>query len=575
MVRFLWHYVKQKKGILALNVCFVVLQVVIQTVFLMREMKQIIEQGVARQDMDLILHSGARMLLFTLLVGLCTVAASYFSAVITASVTCKIREDCYRKVLSMSPQEMGRFGESTLQMRTITDATEIQILVINLMRTSLMVPIVVVCMLALIFRMNRMIFVILLSVFALTVFLLVFLGAKAKPLFELLQRKTDRYNLLMKEKITGARTIRAFGNEALEEKRTAEANEEIEDAAVRASDRIRFLSPISLVLMNWAVVIIYLASSAQLQAGMASVSDLILVFEYLAYFITCLGILPVLVNQLPRASVGIRRISELLSAPAAQESDKTASFQRRGAGSGEIVFDHVAFGYAGAVNVITDVSFTVKKGQTVGLIGATGSGKTMLMNMLMGFFRPTSGQILFDGVPLSDNACRIRISYAPQQSLVFQDTVRNNITMYDGAMTDQRVRQACEAACFDEVLEKLPEGVGTKMDQGGSNLSGGQRQRLSLARTVARDADIYIMDDAFSALDANTEKTARQRISQMLQGKTVFVVAQKIRSIQNADQIIVLKKGRIAAIGTHEQLLFGCQEYQEIYQTQQYLKEGA
>ena len=578
MVRLLGKYYGEKPGLVALNVLTVVLQMVVQTGFLMQEMKNIIDKGVGRQDLAYIIQSGIRMMIFTLLVGLLTVAASYFSAKIVAYITCRIREDCYHKVVKLSPQEFGRFGESTLLTRTITDATQIQILVINMMRTSLMVPIVIVCMLALILRMNRVLFFILFVIFALTIFALVYLGAKSKPLFEKLQNKIDRINLLMKEKITGVRAIRAFGNERLEEEKMREANNETYDIAISANARINFLSPISLVMMNWAVVIIYLASSSQLQAGMTTISDLILIFQYLAYFIASLGVIPVMVNLLPKVAVSSNRINELLEMEVEDTSEDKGKEELK-VGAGQIEFKDVIFGYAGAIDVIANASFVAEAGKTTAFIGTTGSGKTTIMNLIMGFYRPTFGDILVDGQSLHNrklDAYRKDFSYATQKAMVFQDTVKNNITMYDEAMGDDRINEALMASRFDEVLSKMPDGLMTVMSPGGTNISGGQRQRLSLARTVAKEAKIYIFDDTFSALDAETERLARERITRMLEGKTVLMVAQKIATIRNADKIIVLDHGHIVGVGRHEELLKTCEEYRDIYRTQSYLdKEEA
>ena len=573
MIKFYWRYLSEKKSYLFLNIFFVVLQIAIQTALVMKEMKYILENGVARQDMAYIYQSGLKMILFTLLAGLCTVGASYFSAKVVAYVTCRVREDCFKKVLELSPQELSLFGESTLQMRTITDATQIQILLINMMRTSLMVPVIIICMLILIFRINKVIFLILLSMFALTVFVLVYTGIRSKPLFEVLQKKTDRFNMLMREKITGVRPIRAFVNEEYEEERTKAADREIYDTAVKANDRISFLSPASMILMNWAVVLIYLASSSQLRAKMADISDLLLVFQYLGYFITSLNVIHVLVNMVPKVSVGCARIDELLNFRTVSEEDQSNKIKGFHTDTGEIVFENVIFGYAGAVDVIANVSFTAGAGKTTAFIGTTGSGKSTIMNLIMGFYRPTFGDIKVDGVSLRDldlSDYRKNISYATQKASVYQDTVENNIRMYDEGINEERLNAAIEAACFDEVLEKMPEGINTVMSQGGSNISGGQRQRLSLARTVARKAGIYIFDDSFSALDAATEKKARESIKKMLEGKTVLMVAQKIATIMDADQIIVLDKGRIAGIGKHEELLDTCPEYRDIYETQCY-----
>ena len=578
MIRLLGRYFKENKLLVILNIVFVALQIIIQTVFLMKEMKNIIDNGVGRQDMDYIIHSGIKMIVFTLLVGACTIAASYLSAKIVAKMTCRIREDCYKKVVTLSPQEFSTFGESSLLTRTIADATQIQILVINIMRTSLMVPIIIVCMLVLIFRMNRLLFAILFIIFAITVFILIYLGARSKPLFEKLQGKIDYINLLMKEKITGVRTIRAFRNESLEEEKMVKANDDTYDVAISANAKINFLSPISMVLMNWAVVIIYLASSSQLRAGMASISDLLLIFQYLAYFITSLGVVPVMVNLLPKVSVSCKRINELLDMKARADEEEGNNKSTEPVKQGEITFSDVIFGYSGATDVIANVSFTAKAGKKTAFIGTTGSGKTTIMNLLMGFYEPTFGDISVDGVSLRErdlDEYRKSFSYATQRAMVFEDTARSNITMYDGNVADEQIEEAVKAACFDEVIDKMPDGIDTKMSPGGTNISGGQRQRLSLARTVCKDASVYIFDDTFSALDAATEKKARESIMTMLDGKTVIMVAQKISTIKDADQIIVLDRGRIVGKGSHEELLQSCDEYREIYRTQSYLEEGA
>ena len=241
---------------------------------------------------------------------------------------------------------------------------------------------------------------------------------------------------------------------------------------------------------------------------------------------------------------------------------------------GEIEFKHVIFGYSGATDVIADVSFTAKPGQTTAFIGTTGSGKTTIMNLILRLYEMNFGEIKIDGTSIRDydsDYLRSRISYATQKPMVFQDTVKNNIMAYDENCSQERMMAACDASEFAEVLEKLPNGLETEMAQGGMNISGGQRQRLSLARTLAKDADIYIFDDTFSALDAKTEASARRKIKEMLKGKTVLMVAQKISTIVDADQIVVLDRGRIAGKGTHEELLKNCKEYQEIYQTQCYV----
>lgn len=555
------------------NVCFVVLQIVIQTFFIMSEMKKIIDYGVNSNNMDYIWRSGGKMLLFTVAAGLCTVAASYFSACVTAGAVEGIRNDCFKKVEQMSSQDFDTFGGATLTTRTITDVTQIQIFLINILRTSLMVPIIILCMLILIFTINKLLFAVLLVSFAITVGILVYMGGAVKPRFELLQQKIDRINQLMREKLTGVRAIRAFCNQDLEQKKMEGANEEAYSQAISANSKLNFLAPISLIIMNWAVVLIYLAGTQQLKQKMVSISDLLLIFQYTAYFINSLAVVPVLVNILPKVSVSCRRINELLdyTSPAAAAESKEK--RKEGITSGKVAFKNVIFGYSGATEVIADISFTACAGKTTAIIGSTGSGKTTLMNLLAGLYRPTFGEILIDGIStreLDGDYMRSCISYATQRVMVFQDTVRNNIGAYDEACTQERILKACDAAGFTEVLAKMPDGLDTMMSQGGMNISGGQRQRLSLARAAARQAAVYIFDDSFSALDAKTEAAVRKNIKELLKDKTVLMVAQKISTIVDADHIIVLDNGRIAGQGTHRELLEHCEVYRNIYETQCY-----
>ena len=553
------------------NVIFVALQIVLQTVFIMSEMKNILDNGVVSGNMTIIWQSGVRMLIFTIASGVCTVVSSYLSAKVTAGVTCDIRKACFDKVTGMSPQAYNKYGASTLSTRTMADVLQIQILIINILRTSLMVPMIIICMLILIFSINRLLFWVMFISFAVTVFLLAFLGAKSKPLFEVLQQKVDRISMLMKEKLSGVRAIRAFRNQDFEEKKLEDVNEQAYEAAIKANAKINFLAPLSLIIMNWAVVLIYFVGTTQLQQGMASISDLLLIFQYLGYFISSLAVVPVLVNLLPKVSVSCRRINELLDDR--EEEVSKENKVKSGIKEGRVEFSNVIFGYSGAVNVIADISFTAEAGKTTAFIGTTGSGKTTIMNLLMGLYKMNFGDIKIDGVSIRDydtDYLRSRISYGTQKAMVFQDTVYNNIAAYNESCSRERVMEACRAARFDEVLEKLPDGLDSMMAQGGMNISGGQRQRLSLARTVAKDAAVYVFDDTFSALDAKTEAAVRKNIKEMLRGKTVIMVAQKISTIADADNIIVLDKGRIAGQGTHEYLLRTCEEYKEIYETQCY-----
>lgn len=575
MIELLRRYLVPRWRLAAANVVFVALQVFFQTVCVMGQTQKILDTGVATQNQGYVVHEGIIMLGYTLLSAVCTVVASYLSAKVVAHVITDVRAAFFKKSVSLSEQDFARFGASTLLNRIMTAPYDVQVLVINLLRTSMMAPFIIVFVLAAILRMNLVLFAILLVFFVATVATLVVFGARARKPFADLQAKSDRINSLMREKFSGARTIRAFGNEDLEVRKLQEADEEAFVQAIEANRGINFLAPASMVLLNWAVVVIYVAGSQQMRLSLASLSDIIMVFTYLGYFTGALGVVPVLVNIFPKVAVSSRRLLEVLD----YEPEVTLGEggKKEGIDYGEVEFSHVIFGYTGAVEVIADVTFCAKAGKVTALIGTTGSGKTTIANLLMGLYQMNFGDILIDGTSIRDldgEYLRSKISYATQRPLVFQDTVRNNVSAYAKGVSDDQILDACEAAGFTEVLETMADGLDTEMAAGGMNVSGGQRQRLSLARTLLKDAPIYIFDDTFSALDAKTEARVREQIAERLRGKTIIMVAQKISTIIDADNIIVLDRGRIVGQGRHDELLATCEQYQEIYRTQYYTRSG-
>lgn len=578
MIKLLTPYFKKYKALVFWNILFVVAQTILQTFFLMTEMKNIIDNGVNASNLTVIYQSGLKMIFFTVLIGLCSVGASYYSARVVSGITCDVRKDCYLKVSELSPQDFSEFGGSTLLTRTMGDGYQIQLLLIQVLRNSLMIPLVLICMLILIFTINQSLFWILFIMFSLTIGLLIYFGLKSKDAFNKLQSGIDRLNTLASEKISGVRAIRAFNNESFEKDKTSEANEYAYNMSIEANRKINFLAPLALVLMNWTLVLIYLVGSYEVRIQMASISDLLLIFQYMGFIIGSLSLVPVLVNLLPRVAVSCERINELLNFPVRKYTGHEDIQNEEPIKKGGIEFENVIFGYSGANNVIANASFVAKPGETTAIIGTTGSGKTTLLNLLLGLYKMNFGDIRIDDVSIRDmdeDYLRSRIAYATQRPLIFRDTAKNNITVYDESISDEIIDLASQNSAFDEVIEKMPEGLTTQMSFGGMNISGGQRQRLSLARTIAKEADIYLFDDTFSALDANTEKKVRKLINEQLKDKTIIMVAQKISTIRDADNIIVMDNGHIVGQGKHEELLKTCKEYQDIYNTQYYLEEGA
>ncbi|MBQ3418107.1 MAG: ABC transporter ATP-binding protein [Ruminococcus sp.] len=548
---------------------FTAITYVVQICFLVPESKNIIDNGVSKQNTGVIWQSGIWMIVFTLIIGVCSVFSAFFSSKATAGFTFALRRACFTKANSLSPQDFVKFGESTLVNRTMADVVNVSIVTINMLRVWMALPILLITELIIIASFNAVIFLILAFFFTGTVTFLVIFGARSKNGFERLQQKLDKINLIMKERIVGVRHIRAFTNEKPVDEKSSLGNASAYEEAILANKKINFLSPIGLVVMNWVVVLIYIVGTAQVQHAMASISGLLLIFQYISYFILSLMTIPYVINLLPKGVVSAKRIKELLDfEPTTYNSTEHIKKEKT---LGKVEFRNVVFGYSGALDVIADISFTAQPGKTTAFIGTTGSGKTTIMNLMQGLYLPTFGDILIDDVSIrncDEEWLRSCFSYGTQRPMIFQDTVRNNIST---DASEERIRQACDASCFSEILEGKEEGPDFMLSQGGMNLSGGQRQRLSLARTLAREAPIYVFDDTFSALDAHTEQKARAAIDEMLKDRTIIMVAQKISTVRDADHIIVLEKGRIAGQGKHEELMKTCQVYQEIYQTQCYL----
>lgn len=549
---------------------FIVAQVYLQLQIL-SETHGILNSGVATQDMDFIRSAGVRMIAMTVLYGLAIVVVSYLSAHISASVTCDVRRDLFSKIMSFSQKDYSRFGGSTLMTRLTADTTRIQIFMLNALRNAMLVPVVIVAIVIATAMINLELCAVLVIAFAVTITLMVWRSRRSIPAFNEVQGELDTLNTLVREKAEGARTIRAFGRQGYETRRFEALNERYREDSQSAALMLCYLTPIALIIMNLAVLLIYYIGSVELQNRIISISDMILFFQYVTYFISCLGIVPFIVTTLPRTIVSTARLEEVL-----YTEPTVADGPGAGAGTvdGDAVrFEGVSFGYEGAAkDAVSDVDIRVRRGTTTAIIGSTGSGKSTVVQMIPRFFDPTSGRVLIDGIDAREMdvaELRSRVAYASQRTMVLEDTVLANIAM-GSDISREEVLEACRLTRFSEVLEGLPDGLDTVMSRGGMNISGGQKQRLSLARTICKDADVYVFDDCFSALDAKTEREVRENIRRRLEGRTVVMVAQKIDTIRDAENIVVMDKGRVVQQGTHEELLETCEVYREIYATQSY-----
>lgn len=537
--------------------------------------KVILDNGVKVNNFEVIYNSGILMLIYTLGSMIMVTLVSYITSYITGKVSFDLRSKMFRKVTDLSLYDFNKFESASLMNRATGDINVIQLFILNLLRSCLLIPFVIVGVIIETVLINRTLAAILIVFFIITILFMFIKGNKSIIFFNKLQVSVDRLNLLLREKVYGVRSIRAFGKEDYERNKFEKANDDSYELNIESSLKLYYVAPMAVLLMNVAVVIIYYVGGIQLQYNMVNVADLLLFFQYITYFLSSLALIPFIVKIMPKAIVASNRIEEvfeyepiLLNKPIKQEY-KEDSFQG-------VEFNNVIFGYSGAKDVIADINFKAPKGTTTALIGATGSGKSTVMYLLNRMYDPTFGEILIDGVNIKDidlKELHSKISFGSQKSMVFNDTVIENIRMSDDSITREDIERACEITLFTDAFKSLPSGIDSIIEENGTNISGGQRQRLSLARTIAKDSDIYIFDDTFSALDMKTEKIVRENIKELLKDKTVFMVAQKISTIIDADNILVFDAGRIVCQGTHEELLEKCEIYKEIYESQAYMNK--
>lgn len=560
-----------------LTLCFVLIQVYFQ-IKTINMSKVILNSGIKLNNFSVIYNSGIQMLIYTICLMLAVIVVSYITSYITGKISFNLRSELFNKITSFSLYDFNHFESSSLMNRATSNVSTIQIFMLNLLRSCLLIPFIMIGVIIETFLINYQLALVLTIFFILTIVFMITRTYKSIPLFNKVQSYIDHLNLLLREKVYGVRSIRAFGRQDYETSKFDKCNEESMDATLDASMKLYYIAPVSVLIMNLAVVVIYFFGSIQLQQQMVNVSDLIVFFQYITYFLSSLSLIPFLVDMFPRVMVSSNRIEEVLYFEPTLVNKPKEDYDFADGGCDDFVeFKNVIFGYTGAKDVIADINFSASKGSTTAIIGATGSGKSTLMYLLNRMYDPTFGEILINGHDIKDmdlKELHSHVSFGTQKTMVLNDTVYANVAMNNKDMSREDALKCCEDTLFTDAFRTLNDGIDSLMSEGGSNVSGGQKQRLSLARTIAKDADIYIFDDTFSALDMKTEKIVRENVKNRLKGKTVFMVAQKISTIYDADNILVLDKGRIVNQGTHEYLLDNSEIYQEIFESQSYVNKG-
>ena len=528
-------------------------------------------------QMDYLAATGAKMLGLAALGMVIAVMVGFLASRTAAKVGRSLRERLFNQVVGFSDAEIQSFSAASLITRGTNDVQLVQMVTVMLLRMVLYAPILAIGGIIMIARTDlSMGWIIIAAVAAIAVIMGVLMKV-AMPKFKIMQKLIDRVNLVSRELLTGLPVIRAFGREQHEEARFDEANTRLMKTQLFTNRVMTFMMPLMMLIMNLVSVGIIWFGGHAIDAGNLQTGDLIAFITYSMVIIMGFLMIGMLSIMLPRADVAAQRIDEVLECkPSIADPDpgkaKDALLGANGLPGARIAFENVSFRYSdGAECVLEDVSFTCEPGKTTAIIGSTGSGKSTVLKLAERFHDVTSGRITVDGIDVRDvsqHALRTQLGYVPQAAFLFSGTIASNVGYGVDDADEDRVRAAADVAQASDFIAERPEGLATPISQGGTNVSGGQRQRLAIARALVTDARAYLFDDSFSALDYKTDAALRHELSSRLGGKTVVIVAQRISTVLNADQIVVLDDGRVVGAGTHEQLMESCQEYREIAMSQ-------
>lgn len=534
-------------------------------------MADIVNKGIVQSDQEYILNSGMWMLLVALVGGVGMVIAGFFASRVGTGFSRNVRSDIFRKILSFSLPEMNKFSTASLVNRTTNDIQQLQMTVVMVLRMSLQAPMMGVgAIIAALNTAPSMAWIIALAVGILVV-LATTIIIIVMPKFRIVQKLTDKLNQVTREALTGLRVVRAFNNEKYEEKRFVRANDDVAKVQLFTARAMSVMMPLVQLVFNCITLLVIWVGAHYIDEGVIAVGDMMAFMQYAIQVIMSFMFLTVGFILVPRAAVSWQRISEVMNTKLSIRQPKHAK-RAKSAERGTVEFRDVTFAYEGAEHpVLRDISFVSKPGQTTAIIGATGSGKSTIASLIPRLYDVTSGEVLVDGIDVRNyekHDLMKKIGYIPQRAVLFSGTVQSNIGFGTNDSDLKNIRAAAKVAQAKSFVEDLDKKYESRVSQGGNNFSGGQKQRLAIARAVARDPEVYVFDDSFSALDFRTDLALRQALHPVTREATVLVVAQRVGTIKHADQILVLDKGRIVGTGKHYELLRECKVYREIASSQ-------
>ncbi|WP_054941013.1 ABC transporter ATP-binding protein [Paenibacillus ihuae] len=539
----------------------------------------IVNNGIGKNDSAYVYKMGGLMLFMTLLGFGCSMVCQYYAARASQGFGTSLRNKMFKHISSLSYAELDLFGTPSLINRITNDVNQLQLAVAMLIRLVVRAPFICIGAIIMSMILDFRLSLILLAATPVFGVILYFIITRSSPLYRKYQQKLDHLALVLSENLSGIRVIRAFAESRREKRRFDNASDDLTATAIRVGRISAWLGPMTTLVVNTAIIAILWAGGRHIDAGRLSQGEIIAFINYVTQILLALIVVSNLVILFTKASSSANRVSEVLAAATSVSDEGNTAAVAAEYDAPAISFEHVSFGYNSTGELaLQDVSITIKRGQTVGLIGSTGSGKSTFVNLIPRFYDAVEGEIKVGGVNVKDyplEQLRSRIGIVPQKALLFTGTIAENIRWGKQEASREELMQAAAVAQADEFIRKLPEGLDTPVARGGLNLSGGQKQRLTIARAVVGRPPILILDDSSSALDFATDAALRKALKLHSREMTVLLVSQRVSTVQQADQIIVFDEGRIAGTGTHRELLADCGVYREICESQLSSREVA
>lgn len=533
-------------------------------------MSKIVDDGVLGQDMNLIIRTGLLMLLVLIGGGACGIAASAFGGIASQSFSRDLRVDVFKRVMGLSFEQTDKFTTGSLVTRLTADITAIQQMVDFMLRMLVRDSLLFFGGIIMMLTLNVRFGIIILCALPVEIIMMIVILKKANPYYSIVAKRLDSVNSVVQENVTGARVVKAYVREDTEEKRFDDANISLMESNLRVQTLMAILQPLLMIILNLSVIAVILIGGWQVQAQAMKVGEVMAAITYLTQVLHGVMMMSMMFQTLAKASASANRLREVLETDPVIKSGSVSLADKTG---GTVSFKNVSFSYPETKGrpVISDLTLDIKSGESVAILGATGSGKSSLVNLIPRFYDCTAGEVLVDGVNVKDcklDELRKKVGIVLQKSELFSGTVEDNIKWGDKNATHEEVISAAQAAQADEFIQKIPAGYEGIIAEKGASLSGGQKQRLSISRAVLKKPEILILDDSTSALDLGTEAKLRAEIDRKMNGTTLIIIAQRIQSVKSCDRIAVLDHGKLCACDTHENLLKTCEVYQDIYASQ-------